>query len=387
MEIGGLGAISTLIPREAEPVLSGKGTNGFSALFANLTNNPPVALEGLTEGEEKDELSSEELAGLIQFLQINDILELENGSELLEKTAYQSIDEIMRMIEEQIGLSSAELLQVLNSLYGNLVLLQDFEPNKEFGQTLKALKLYELLAAHQDSLGDQMKLREFMKNINEKLEMKLASADTSNREEFLHKAFSSVVQEMNRKNSTVSAGFENLENISKVLHKTETIHPGFIQYQQLSKPEQLTLMVNHSGKQVSAEQLIDQFESILSKSQFIKNGGTQKLFIKLNPEHLGALRVELIQKDSAIIARILTSTTVAKDMMESHLNGLKQAFSSQNIQIERVEISQQFTGQERTFNREQQQGQERQQNRDDQKEQHKEDFTHSFEEALLNTEV
>ena len=27
-------------------------------------------------------------------------------------------------------------------------------------------------------------------------------------------------------------------------------------------------------------------------------GGNQKLFIKLYPEHLGALRVELIQKES-----------------------------------------------------------------------------------------
>nr|WP_245349973.1 flagellar hook-length control protein FliK [Cytobacillus eiseniae] len=133
---------------------------------------------------------------------------------------------------------------------------------------------------------------------------------------------------------------------------------------------------------------MEQFESILSRSKFSVNGGTQRLFIKLNPEHLGALRIELIQKDSMMVARILTSTSLAREMMESQLNGLKQAFSSQNIQIERVEISQQFTGQERTFNREQQQGQERQQPREEQKEQQaNEHFTKSFEEALLNTEA
>ena len=74
----------------------------------------------------------------------------------------------------------------------------------------------------------------------------------------------------------------------------------------MSKPYQLTLTQSQSGKQVSTDQLIQQFESILSKSQLMNVGGNQKLFIKLYPEHLGALRVELIQKDSTLIAKFMT---------------------------------------------------------------------------------
>nr|WP_254178379.1 flagellar hook-length control protein FliK [Cytobacillus oceanisediminis] len=133
---------------------------------------------------------------------------------------------------------------------------------------------------------------------------------------------------------------------------------------------------------------MQQFENILSKSSFLKTGGTQKLFIKLNPEHLGALRIELIQKDSAMIARILTSTGSAKEILDSHINGLKQAFSSQNIQIERIEISQQMTQQDRSFNRDpQQQEQRQQQNKDENDLQPESEFNSSFEEALLNTEA
>jgi flagellar hook-length control protein FliK len=146
--------------------------------------------------------------------------------------------------------------------------------------------------------------------------------------------------------------------------------------------------MNQQGKTLTADQLIQQFESILSKSSFLKTGGMQKLFIKLNPDHLGALRVELIQKDSTMIARIVTSTASAKEILDSQLNGLKQAFSSQNLQVEKIEISQQMTQQERTFNKDpQNQGQGQQQNQEDKNPKPESKFNNSFEEALLNTEV
>ncbi len=74
---------------------------------------------------------------------------------------------------------------------------------------------------------------------------------------------------------------------------------------------------------MSTDQLIQQFESILSKSQLLNTGGNQKLFIKLYPEHLGALRVELIQKESMLIAKIMTTTAIAKDILESQIQSLK----------------------------------------------------------------
>ena len=162
-----------------------------------------------------------------------------------------------------------------------------------------------------------------------------------------------------------------------------------VSFQQMSKPYELTLTQSQSGNKVSTDQLIQQFESILSKSQLMNVGGNQKLFIKLYPEHLGALRVELIQKDSTLIAKFMTSTANAKDILESQIQSLKQAFSSQNIQIERIEISQQMNQQERYFNRESQQQQEQRQQREQDKLKQEQDqtFTLSFEEELLNVEV
>lgn len=435
MEIGSLGVIHSLISQDAKQSSSGKDLSGFSSLFTNLMANTSDASNAIPSNENTGEMAGQELLGLVQFLQTNDILELENGMELLGKVAFQSDTDIIKLIEEQLNMTSEDLIKLLSNLYEKLVSNQDGEnlflpteieidkseeshmeiilslidaiaslqkqdftvtPDKDFGQAMKALKLFDLLSAHQDSFGKETRLREFLKNINEKLEMKLDGTTSLNREAFLQKTFRTVLQEMNGKNPAYDEKMS--ENVTKLLNKAEHaalmpnkvehVPQGFIQFQQLSRPEQLTLVASQSGKPVSAEQLIEQFQSIISKSQFLKNGGTQKLFIKLNPEHLGALRVELIQKDSTIIARILTSTSTAKEMMESHLNGLKQAFSSQNIQVEKIEIAQQFTQQERAFNREQQQGQGRHgQHREEQQEQQTGDFNHSFEEALLNTEA
>ncbi|TCJ05985.1 flagellar hook-length control protein FliK [Cytobacillus praedii] len=428
MEIASLGTINSLVQSSGgKAATGGKSSNGFSMVFANMMAGSTQSSDSQQANEQANELTGEELAGLVQFLQIKDILDLDNGSDLLGKTMLQSDNDVVSLIQEQLNMSGEELLQLLTKLYNQLTsadenipaenllskaegesseenvndviisLLQaisslqiqnvNLVPDKEFGQGMKAVKLFDLIAAQQDSFGNETRLKDLIKSINDKLELKLNAQAPVAREEYLQKTFNNLVQEMNSKNSVLSGTEVSAENMTKVLTKTDSVHPGFLQFQQLSKPEQLTLMTN-AQRPVSAEQLIEQFESILSRSKFMNTGGTQRLFIKLNPEHLGALRVELIQKDSMIIARILTSTSVAKDMMESQLNGLKHAFSSQNIQIERVEISQQFTGQERTFNREQQQQQERQQPREEQKEQHSNgDFTNSFEEALLNTEA
>ncbi len=100
--------------------------------------------------------------------------------------------------------------------------------------------------------------------------------------------------------------------------------------------------------------------------------------------------MELIQKESTLIAKIMTRLQHAKDILESQIQSLKQAFSSQNIQVERIEISQQLNQQERYFNRDSQQQQEQRQQREqeEQKQQHDQSILHFLlKKTLLNVEV
>lgn len=159
---------------------------------------------------------------------------------------------------------------------------------------------------------------------------------------------------------------------------------------QMSKLEQFVLTVEKSGQPVNQEQFVKAFETILNKSSFTSANGTQKLFIQLNPEHLGSMRIELIQKNNVMVARIMATTAQAKEVLESQLQGLKHSFAGQGIQIEKIEINQQINpfSQERFFQKDSESsGQQHQQQERKTDDEAGTEFNHQFEEALLNVEV
>ena len=159
---------------------------------------------------------------------------------------------------------------------------------------------------------------------------------------------------------------------------------------QMTKLEQFVLTASKNGQAVDSEQFVKSFENILSKANFSNANGVQKLLIRLNPENLGSLRIELIQKDGTMVAKILATTAQAKELLDRQVQGLKHAFMNQNIQVEKIEISQQMS----TFNAERfaprDQGQHEQRQQQTEKEiieDDETDFTERFEELLLNLKV
>nr|WP_276532110.1 flagellar hook-length control protein FliK [Heyndrickxia oleronia] len=108
--------------------------------------------------------------------------------------------------------------------------------------------------------------------------------------------------------------------------------------QQVSKIEQFVLQVNQESKPVNYEQFVKDFTNILGKSQFFKGDGTNKLLIKLYPEHLGSLRIEILQDKGALTARMIATTSAAKDILDSQLHQLKHAFTQQNIQVDKLDV-------------------------------------------------
>ena len=245
--------------------------------------------------------------------------------------------------------------------------------NIEIENVSKSLKPFELLSNESKTGVNALNSQDFLQKVIEKPESSMKESTLSSKNDYLQKLFTPMVKELNSqtvKNQPFQPALATeplstkIENEGMEGSQTNPLNGKIFSFQQMSKPYELTLTQSQSGKKVSTDQLIQQFESILSKSQLLNAGGNQKLFIKLHPEHLGALRVELIQKESALIAKFMTTTANAKDILESQIQSLKQAFSSQNIQIEKIEISQQLNQQERYFNRDSQQQQEQKQQRE-----------------------
>ncbi|TKC18660.1 flagellar hook-length control protein FliK [Robertmurraya kyonggiensis] len=442
MQIGGLGFINTIASPVKESTQT-SGENGFQGLFGLMLTGTQTS-EASNLETSSGEMTKEQLLDLLGFLKSEDIFEVEGGMNLLNQSMSATDQkELLSFIQEALG-SDVDLGDFIQNLKDTLGLIVtqpssedvETEPNIEdilavltqmasvpledlkkafngdTAQLVKAIKLVDLLASENGTIFekgitdkgtsfDQSKMKDLLQQLTTKLEQfvetgaKSSIADPTKQAakmEYLQKAFAPVAAEINAKLSTTN-GISEIQSEQKPAQAKVEVVTGAVQFQQVSKAEQLTLTLSQSGKPTSTADLIKQFENVLAKSQFSNGAGTQKLLIRLNPENLGALRIELIQRDAGIVAKIMTTTQLAKETLESHLNGLKQAFGSQNIQVDRLEVTQSvLPQQDRYFGREQQQqsqqqGQERQEQQNGNEDVKEQNFNISLEEALINTEV
>ncbi|TWI55162.1 flagellar hook-length control protein FliK [Halalkalibacter nanhaiisediminis] len=113
--------------------------------------------------------------------------------------------------------------------------------------------------------------------------------------------------------------------------------------QNMSRVEQAAIHIGDKlPKEVQQQQFLKQFQMILQRGALTQNQqGMSSLSIKLYPEHLGRLDIQLTQVEGAIIARILTGSASTRELMEAQLSQLRQAFAQQQIQVDRIEITQQ----------------------------------------------
>ncbi|PJN87146.1 flagellar hook-length control protein FliK [Bacillus sp. mrc49] len=267
---------------------------------------------------------------------------------------------------------------------------------------LKLVKIQDLLSENKEMTQDEAVIQKQLKNLLEgmtgKLEKWLSHQQKANPEpdqtnilgtartnqsEILKSAFLTF--------STSEKGSKETKSGSGLAVKT--VDGGLFQGPgiplNMTKLEQFVLTVSKGEQTVSQEEFVKQFENILGKANFNAHNGVNKLLIRLNPEHLGTLRIELIQKDGLLSARILATTAQAKDMLEKQIHGLKQAFSGQSIQIEKIEISQAFTafGSEKFLQKDADDRHERQQRKEESNDEGEGEFTGTLAEALLNMEV
>ena len=143
-------------------------------------------------------------------------------------------------------------------------------------------------------------------------------------------------------------------------------------------------------KSAQPEALAKELQTIINKLQLSNVQGITRLTLKLYPENLGTIRIELVQNDGVLTARLLASTAHGRELLDSQIHQLKQAFAQQNIQLERLDIAQALQDADRqqrdpnlfsNFFKQQQQQEEQDTKRED------EDETMSFSEYLINEEV
>ncbi|HZG61089.1 MAG TPA: flagellar hook-length control protein FliK [Anoxybacillus sp.] len=144
-------------------------------------------------------------------------------------------------------------------------------------------------------------------------------------------------------------------------------------------------------KPIVNQQFVQQLLEIMRGSKFTQLGnGQSQLVVRLHPEHLGSLTIKLVQENGELMAKIITSTASAKELIEANIHQIRHAIPAQNITIEKFDIFTQQQTYEQSYREQQQESREQQHTRQEQhngsnqNEEDESNFKDAFAVELLN---
>ncbi|RZT22938.1 flagellar hook-length control protein FliK [Fictibacillus sp. BK138] len=194
--------------------------------------------------------------------------------------------------------------------------------------------------------------------------LKLDSKDALPKQ--VEQIFSNVKKLLQENGSTDKNSFykimEQLSTVKKVQTFAEQAYQRYVPVKQteqvskefqtvqspLSSLEQWTLKVPASSEEGQKQQFVREIQQIISRGKLmVTEAGFTKMQIKLTPENLGTIEIQLTQKHGEIAAKIIASSQAAKDALDGQLTQLKQAFAGQNIDFEKLEVI--FQNEEQSF--------------------------------------
>jgi len=308
---------------------------------------------------------AESISGILEEDSLESLLE-QLGVELDESGLFASVgeestpialDELMTLdnLTQLLGITKAELSQIIEQLLGDakqeitdvwslieqapnilnevLAAVQKPEQNnvqpKELQQIVQLLKLAQLAGSKVDTVYQQEIQLASLKDALLALANEAQKSAGTEQSTVKTTTFQQVVQQGQQ--ST-----QNQQTTVKV--ETDTQTAGHLQ-QQVTQTKTVTVTLP-TEKPAQSDALIKEIQNLINRSQLSGQPGNMKLFLKLFPENLGQIRIELVQKDGVMTARLLATTAMGKELLENNINQLKAGFVAQNIQMERIDVAQ-----------------------------------------------
>lgn len=265
-----------------------------------------------------------------ELIAIDQLLNLDDISELLDMTAEQLQQMVAQLTEGEVQVTDIwSLLEQAPEVLAHVMATLNGEANavtpKEAGQVVNVLKLATLLGQQTDTVYSQEVKLADTKNALQSLLAQLQQTEQPKAQVAqMTTAFTKVVEQVQTKQEASTS--------------TET-QPVSSQTQQNTATRTVTVALPMERSQQS-EALVKEIQNLLNRSQLVNNGGTIKLMLKLFPENLGQIRIEIMQQDGVMQTRLLATTAAGKELLDSNLNQLKNAFVAHNIQMERIDIAQ-----------------------------------------------
>ena len=343
------------------------GENAFGSVLSNITasqKKPEVNLEDSKAEVAIDNavltiFSATTVEELIAGLNLGDlsvpelqmVQESDEFSQLSELDISNLMDKVMPLLE-QAGLSESEVLaaSTATDLWSMLTIVDEIGP-KLFSEIVSALEGKSIIPKEQ-----AIELLTILKTVA----IIAPETDlTMKQEQQLFSLQGFLVSAGDRFESTLhtNQSRNNVVNSMEARQVIRFVMPNETNEQSLKDTPKETVqqpIMNalatmrteaapaelESRNNARNETLLREMQAIFKRSNFGHTGGTNRLLIKLYPEHLGQVRIELMQTNGVMTARILASSTLGKEMLDSQLHQLRSAFLQQNLQVERIDISQ-----------------------------------------------
>ena len=266
---------------------------------------------------------------------MDEMLTLENLTELLGMTEEQLTQMVQQFVGETeqeitdvwsiIEQAPAILSEILSYLQGNQQnQVGNANESDDVKQVIQFLKLAELFGNKMDTVYQQEAQLTQLKDALSTLASQVQVVNVNTQQE-VPKAFQQIVQQITQQTSAKT--------------ETETQSQPIVSVQQTTQTKTVTITLP-AEKPAQSEALMKEIQNLISRSQLSGQQGNMKLLLKLFPENLGQIRIELVQKDGVLTARLLATTSHGKELLETNINQLKAGFVSQNIQMERIDIAQ-----------------------------------------------
>lgn len=402
---------------KSKTVGNAEGKIGSIPKKENLSNFGSVFGQVLTSSNQTTQssktTSSNELADLQALLnadsmeEVLDLLGISHDDGLLmlqlgEDGKAVALDEMLHLenILNAIGIDEEQLQKIVQQLLGEekeasdvweLLTLVDAQAPvlqanistalqgegqvtpKEASQLLQVLKLAQLVGQKTDLTASQEDLLTTVKSLLTSLQTQVGTLQVTTK-------------------TTVTLpllGFQQVVQQVQVTKQSDTNTNDMLMPQTVqTKPDTFHVTLP-TAKPAQSEALLKEMQAIINRAQISNAQGITRLTIKLYPENLGTVRIELVQNDGVLTARLLASTAHGRELLDSQAHQLKQAFAQQNIQVDRLDIAQSLQDADRQqrdqsfFNNffKQQQDEEQDQKSDD------EDEGMSFSDYLISEEV
>lgn len=390
----------------------------FNKVVASSTNTNEMNIEGNTEGSVDLETlaqllnadSVEEVFDLLgishdegllmvgaedgQAVAIDELMNLEDLLSVLNIDQNQLLETVQQLVGDQnIEINNVwDLIQVVteqaSTLLPQLTTALQGEHKvtpKEAEQVLQFLKLAQTTGKLSDLLNDQAtklsQLQDMLKEISKEVDVNNQVAqskvtENSSTAKVSIQGFQQVVEQTVKNTETN----EDSSTLGSATNTTTTV---------TTKTVSITLPAE---KPAQSEALLKEIQNLINRSQMSNTQGSMKLLVKLYPENLGSIRIEIMQNDGILSARLLTSTSLGKELLDSQLQQLKTAFAQQNIQMDRIEVMQTLQETDRNMRDQNLFGnaykqQQADQEDDDELEDSEDEDKISFSEYLINEEV